>query len=115
MAVLLAQQAPPDQDELVRFLEQHPAYYAIMKSALFIQLLKSLAEKAKNILMLKTDFPGMEQDDLIEMLGLLRDLGVVSALDAGSSRFYYTNEKGRQFLAIYHKTKEKFLGKQGNF
>lgn len=121
MAILLTEQVGAgqdpgeQQDELVRFLEQNPAYYTVMKSGLCIRILESLSQKAKNLLMLRQGFPRMEQQDIMVLLETLADVGVVSHLDAGSNRFFYTNEKGKRFLEIYRKTREKFLGKEEGF
>ena len=108
-----AREQPPMHDELVHYLEQHPAYYAIMKSNICILLLGSLSSKAKNALMLKREFPRMEQQDLAELIGMLEEIGVISHLDTGSNRFYYTNKQGKAFLAVYRVTKERYLGKEG--
>ncbi|MCX6801517.1 MAG: hypothetical protein NT067_00230 [Candidatus Diapherotrites archaeon] len=112
MTVLVAEQGGTQQppDEFVRFLEQNPAYYTIMKSNLCILVVQSLAEKAKSLMMLKAEFPRMEQEDIFELAESLVAVGVVSFFDAGSNRFYYTNEKGKFFLAIYRQAKEKFVG-----
>ncbi len=124
MAILVMEQVSPaeqgkihaeKQDEMVGFLEQHPAYYAIMKSALFVRILKSLSGKAKNVLMLKRSFPSIEHEDLMAILEMFIELGVVSYLDAGSNRFYYTNSKGKEFLSIYDATRKRFLGKEDSF
>ena len=114
MAVLLTHQVYGEvpQDELVRFLEQHPEYYSIMKSGLCIKLLQSLAVKAKNTMQLRRDFPRMEPKDLEIIISMLLEVRVVSQLDVGSNRFYYTNKEGKAFLAVYRKTREKFLGKE---
>lgn len=115
MAILLAEQsnAPSkEQDELVRFLEQNPEYYSIMKSNLFIKILKSLSTKAKNILMLKRDFPRMERGDLLLLMETLAKVKAIANLDTNSGRFYYASEKGKRFLAVYREAKEKFLGKE---
>lgn len=117
MAILVTEQSPnsTQQDDLIRFLELHPVYYTIMKSSLCIRILESLAQKAKNILMLKRDFPKIEQQDIVLLLESLIEAGVVSFFDAGTQRFYYTNKNGRQFLEIYKRTKERFLGKEESF
>jgi len=115
MAVLLTQQVYGNevpQDELVRFLEQHPAYYSVMKSGLCVKILQSLARGARNIMQLKRDFPKMEAEDLEALIGMLVEVGVVSHLDVGSNRVYYTNKEGKAFLVVYSKTREKFLGKE---
>ncbi|MFH1234769.1 MAG: hypothetical protein V1493_04115 [Candidatus Diapherotrites archaeon] len=112
MTVLVAEQGGAQQppDEFVRFLEQNPAYYTIMKSNLCIMVVQSLAEKAKTLTMLKIEFPRMEQEDLMELVESLVTVGVVSVFEAGSSRFYYTNDRGKIFLSIYKAAKEKFVG-----
>ncbi|GEM_PF-2226025 len=118
MAILVMEQVNQSEgkpDAMVGFLEQHPAYYAIMKSALFVRILKSLAEKAKNMLVLRRAFPSIEQEDLMTILEMFIDLGVVSYIDAGSNRFYYANDKGKEFLEIYNATRERFLGKEEPF
>lgn len=115
--VMPAEPGPHDekQDAMVGFLEQHPAYYTIMKSALFIRILRSLSGKAKNMLMLKQSFPSIEQEDLMTIIEMFIDLGVVSYIDAGSNRFYYANSKGKEFLSVYDATRERFLGKEEPF
>ena len=114
MAVLLTHQVYGEvpQDELVRFLEQRPEYYSIMKSGLCIRILQSLALKAKNTMQMRSDFPKMEAEDLETLIGMLLEVGVISHLDVGSNRVYYTNKEGKAFLAVYRKTREKFLGKE---
>lgn len=101
-------QQPPD--DFVRFLEQNPAYYTIMKSNLCIMVVQSLAEKAKTLMMLRVEFPRMEQEDLLELVESLVTVGVVSVFDAGSNKFYYANDRGKIFLSIYRKAKERFVG-----
>ena len=102
------ERTPPDP--MVRYLEVHPEYYAIMKSSLFIQVLKSISQKAKNTMMVKQSFPAIEAQDMLEMLIMLEEIGVVSHLDASSVRFYYTNNKGKEFLAKYRLSKQQFIG-----
>ena len=97
-------------DPMVRYLEVHPEYYAIMKSSLFIRVLESISHKAKNIMMTKQSFPSIEAQDMLEILVMLEEIGVVSHLDASSVRFYYTNNKGKEFLAMYARSKQQFTG-----
>jgi len=98
------------QDPMVQYLEVHPEYYAIMKSSLFIRILESISHKAKNTTMVKQSFPAIEVQDMLEMLIMLEEIGVVSHLDAASVRFYYTNNKGKEFLTIYGQSKQQFIG-----
>ncbi|MEM0360171.1 MAG: hypothetical protein QXK06_02425 [Candidatus Diapherotrites archaeon] len=96
--------------ELVSFLEQNPAYYPVFRSNLCILLLKSISEKAKNLTMLKAEFPKLSQEDLSDLVHTLVSVGAVSYFDAGSNRFFYINDSGRFFLSIYEHAKEEFVG-----
>jgi len=108
----LASPEQPQQQELVQFLESHPEYYTLMKSDLCVKLLRSLSAKAKSINMLKQDFPQVDQEDLVLLVESMIEVKVVSFFDAGSNRFYHTNNNGKKFLEIYRSTKERFLGKE---
>lgn len=97
-------------EELMRFVEKHPICYYIMRSAVFIQVLKSL-RNTKDLIRLRMAFPHIETQDLEQILELLLKAGVISHFRAASKDFYYTNQLGKKFLELYEKTKTKFFGK----
>ncbi len=95
--------------ELMRFVEKHPLCYYIMRSAIFLQVLKSLIN-AKSVVKLKIAFPYVEESDLEQILEVLIKANLVSRFRAGSKEFYYATQLGKKFLELYEKTKSKFLG-----
>ncbi len=97
-------------EELMHFVEKHPICYYIMRSAIFIQVLKSL-QNTKDLIRLRMAFPHVEMQDLEQILELLLKAGVISHFRAGSKDFYYTNQVGKKFLELYEKTKTKLFGK----
>jgi hypothetical protein len=99
-------------EEFILFLEKNPAYYVIMKSQLYIEVLEKLARKPLSRPALKNRFPEVETSDLDLIVESLVEIGLVSRFRAGENFVYYSNDKGKLFLEKYAKTKRHFLGKE---
>ena len=97
-------------EEFMHFVEKHPICYYIMRSTIFIQVLKSL-QNTKDLIRLQMAFPHVEMQDIEQILELLLKAALISHFRAGSKDFYYTNQLGKKFLELYEKTKTKLFGK----
>lgn len=100
------------QEEFILFLEKNPAYYVIMKSPLYLDVLEALSKKPISITQLKTLFPRVDSSDLSLIVESLLEIGLLSKFRAGENLIQYTNDQGKEFLEKYNRTRGSFVGKK---
>jgi hypothetical protein len=96
------------QEKFVSYLEDHPGYYLVAKSDLYISLLSTLEEQGTDILSISSRFPGIDREDLFLMLDSLVKLKLVGALKTNNKVIYYITKNAEELLANYRKTKTSF-------
>ncbi len=101
--------------ELIAFVQKNPVCYAIMRSPVHMAVLKALSKGAKGRIQLLRLFPRIDGSDIDLIIESLVDSGLVSSIDVGLNKMYYVNEKGKQFFAIFNKTKERMIGVKKRF
>jgi len=99
----------PDK-ELIEFVQQNPVCYAIMRSPAHMSVLQSLAKGAKGKVQLLIAFPRIESADIDLIVDSLVEGGLLGKMEVGSNQMYYVNETGKQFLAIFNRTKKDMIG-----
>ena len=98
------------EEDFVRFLEEHPSYYPILKSGLFMEFLFVLEKSSKSLDELHSRFPKIEIKDLELMLNSLKGIGLIKETKAGHKVVFYATKEGKTFLERYRKTKRSFFG-----
>ncbi len=98
----------PVVDEWILFLEENPEFYELSRSGFFISLLESLADRAKSIESIRSDFPFVEMNDLYQIMTTFLKLKVVEEIKIGNKSFYRTAGRGKLLLEKYRKTREFF-------
>lgn len=96
------------QERFVAFLQDHPGYYLISKSGLYINLLSLLEHGALDINELARKMQGIEFGDLELMLKSLIALNLVGVLKTNNKTIYYITESAKEFLSLYRSTKTGF-------
>ncbi len=96
------------QERFVAFLQEHPGYYLIAKSGLYINLLSLIEQEASEINALAGKMPGIEFGDLELMLKSLISLNLVGVLKTDNKTIYYTTQSAKEFLLLYKSTKTGF-------
>ena len=96
------------QEKFVSFLQDHPGYYPITKSDLYIALLSFLEKEAIDINELEAKLPGIDFSDIELMLKSLLSLNLVGVLKTDNRTIYYITESAKEFLSLYKSTKSGF-------
>lgn len=94
--------------EFLNYIQNHPEYYPILQSKIFIQVLKLLARKAKPLQGIQSQFPKIERGDLDLVLNSLITLNLVAEVTAQTRVVYYTTENGRELLKKFKRAREHF-------
>jgi hypothetical protein len=100
--------ADKEKKKFIEYAEQHPEYYPIMQSGLFIRVIKVLSEEAKNADDLSAALPKIEKKDLLEIIEMLFKVKLISKLERHGKPLYYANDNGLEFLRYCGLAKEKF-------
>ena len=93
------------KDEFVNFVEQHPAYYAIIKAPLILDLLTHICESARSANDLYVAFSFADNADLDEVLAMLEKVKLVQQVKGTQKRIYYATEDAKILLDKYKKAK----------
>ena len=96
------------QENFVAFLQDHPGYYLIAKSDLYINILSLIEQEASDINALSIKMPGIEFSDLELVLKSLIALNLVGVLKTDNKTIYYITESAKEFLSRYRGTKTGF-------
>ncbi len=96
------------REEFLNYIQNHPEYYSVLKSKVFIQLLEFLAKQAKPLQDIQSQFPTVERKDLDLVLNSLISLSLVSKIESQNQIIYYTSENGRELLKKFKRAKEHF-------
>ncbi len=98
----------PEKKKLLEYAQQHPEYYPIMQSGVFIKIIKALEKEAKNIEDICEMFSSIDKEDFKEIINTLIKVGLVSKLTFSEKILYYTNENGTEFLKYCNLAKNAF-------
>ena len=86
------------------FFQAHPEYYKISTAGVYVKLLISLANSAKDLPGLYLEFATkVENQDLEQMLDLLCRLKIIQKLELQGKSLYYATDTAHKFLEIYQK------------
>jgi len=96
------------QERFVSYLQDHPGYYLVAKSDLYINFLTLIAKEAMDAVSLSRALPGIEQQDLELMIKSLISLNLVGVLKTNNKVIYYATENAKEFLLLYRGTKTGF-------
>lgn len=96
------------QERFVSYLEEHPGFYLVAKSDLYINFLSIIEKEGKDIESLKKVMPGIEQGDIQLVLNSLISLKLVGLLKTNSKIIYFATDAAREFLSLYRNTKTGF-------
>lgn len=96
------------QERFVAFLQDHPGYYLIAKSDLYINFLSLLEQEASDLNALGSKMPGIEFSDLELMVKSLIALNLVGVLKTDNKTIYYITQSAKEFLSLYRSTKTGF-------
>ncbi len=97
-----------EYEEFVQFLENNPAYYKIINSAVFMSLLTILNSAPRSFSELLRGNQNIEEGDLETMLAVLEDLEMVKQAKSAENRVFYATEKTRGMLSKFEKVKDRF-------
>ena len=96
------------REEFLNYIQDHPEYYPILQSKIFITVLEFLSEKAKPLQDIEAQFSNIEREDLDLVLNSLIKLKIVSRVTGPAQIIYYTNENGKELLKKFKKASEHF-------
>lgn len=94
--------------ELILFLEEHPEYYPVIRSALYIRILKWLSGKARTMTDIESHFLNIDREDLEMIIDSLLGLGLVTEIKTPTTIVYYLNNEGKELLEKFKNAKQKF-------
>ena|SRR3989344_1584637 len=93
------------KDDFVNFVQEKPAYYAIIKSPLIMDVLMFLTEGAKPITDIYSKFSFIEIPDLDEVLDVLGKVHLIQSVKGTSRLIYYATDDAKILLEKYKKAK----------
>jgi hypothetical protein len=96
------------QEKFIAFLEDHPGYFSVSKSDLYIHILSTIEQQAIDMNSLSCELRGIEIDDLELMLNSLVALKLIGVIKTGSRTIYYITDNAKEFLELYRSTKQGF-------
>lgn len=96
------------QEQFVAYLQDHPGFYLVAKSDLYVNILIFLEKEAMDLLSLGRMFPAIELEDLDLMVKSLISLKLAGVLKTDNKVIYYATDEAREFLRLYWNTKTGF-------
>lgn len=95
-----------DDSDFIRYLEQHPSYYLIMQTPVYVKIIEMLAKGGKSFTDLTRSLPKVDKQDMELMLNSLTKLELAGSMKTGDHIIYYLEEQGRNLLERYSKAKK---------
>jgi len=93
-------------NEWFLFLEKNPHFFEICKGDFFISILEAIEKSPQTIAGLKKRFPEIDEKDLEDIMGLLREMEIVAVSDNPLGLFFSLGQQGKKLLFAYRKTKK---------
>ena len=95
-------------NEWLFFLQQHPEFYELSKSSLYITILRALGKRALDIDRLHRLFGRIEEKDFELIILSLERLKLIEKVPTGYSVLYMLTDLGKEMMQKYRKTRKHF-------
>lgn len=95
--------------EFIDFVLNHPGYFHISKSKVFLAILEYLADGAKSSLKVYENFKNLDTVDIDKILETLFVVGLLQKHLTAAGTFFYCTDDAKELLEKVKKTKEELL------
>ena len=95
--------------DFIDFVLNHPGYFHISKSKVFLAILEFLVDGAKSSLAVYGNFKNLDSVDIDKILETLFVVGLVKRHLTVAGTFFYCTDDAKALLEKVKKTKEELL------
>ncbi len=95
--------------EFIDFVTNHPGYFHIAKSKVFLGILEFLLDGAKSGLKIYQNFGSIEANDVDQVLETLAVVGLLRKRLTVAGAFFYCTDDAKILIEKVKKTKEELL------